>query len=165
MRKIITLIAAAFRGRRRSQIPRPLYGGFDLRSQFNLVFAPLRGCVNIPGLGGTGHQRQRQPGPRQHPLSAQRQAGDAARQFVSSADALANQEQEPAGLRLEDQHHRLRRSPGTTNFWSSTSTPANADVNLPTRFEFLKRGPGRRHPRHRRHDPTTSKRASTTRSR
>lgn len=54
MRKIITLIAAAFLATgAAAQNPTAYFmEGSTLRSQFNPAFAPLRGYVNIPGLGG-----------------------------------------------------------------------------------------------------------------
>ena len=146
MRKIITLIAVAFLATgAAAQNPTAYFmEGSTLRSQFNPAFAPLRGYVNIPGLGGLDINASGNLAldnilyPRNGKLVTLLDSS------VSSADALANLKNK--NLLGSDSRINIIGFGAFTrnhkNFWSfDLNARVNADVNLPySLFEFLKRG-------------------------
>lgn len=146
MRKIITLIAAAFLATgAAAQNPTAYFmEGSTLRSQFNPAFAPLRGYVNIPGLGGLDINASGNLAldnilyPRNGKLVTLLDSS------VSSADALANLKNK--NLLGSDSRINIIGFGAFTrnhkNFWSfDLNARVNTDVNLPySLFEFLKRG-------------------------
>lgn len=146
MRKIATLIAAVLLAAGvAAQNPTAYFmEGSTLRSQFNPAFAPLRGYVNIPGIGGINVNMSGNLAldnilyPRNGKLVTLIDGS------VSAADALANLKTDNL-LGIDTRINLIGFGAFTRNhknFWSfDLNARVTGDINLPySLFEFLKRG-------------------------
>lgn len=146
MKKIYTLIAAALltTGAAAQNPTAYFMEGSTFRSQFNPAFAPLRGYVNIPGLGGLDINMNGNLAVDNILYSRNGKLVTLLDSSVSAADALANLKNK--NLLGSDSRVNLIGFGAFTrnhkNFWSfDLNVRANADLNLPySLFEFLKRG-------------------------
>ena len=135
MKKIYTLIAAALLATgAAAQNPTAYFmEGSTFRSQFNPAFAPLRGYVNIPAIGGVNINVGGNIAVDNILFSRDGKLVTLLDSSVSAADALSGLKQNNL-LGAFTKNHK--------NFWSfDLNVRVNEDANLPySLFEFIKLG-------------------------
>ena len=146
MKKIYTLIAAALLATgAAAQNPTAYFmEGSTFRSQFNPAFAPLRGYVNIPAIGGVNINVGGNIAVDNILFSRDGKLVTLLDSSVSAADALSGLKQNNL-LRMDFRMNVIGFGAFTKNhknFWSfDLNVRVNEDANLPySLFEFIKLG-------------------------
>ena len=146
MKKIYTLIAAALLATgAAAQNPTAYFmEGSTFRSQFNPAFAPLRGYVNIPAIGGVNINVGGNIAVDNILFSRDGKLVTLLDSSVSAADALSGLKQNNL-LGMDFRMNVIGFGAFTKNhknFWSfDLNVRVNEDANLPySLFDFLKRG-------------------------